>query len=43
MRFLHDNSRNHFYKPFYKQTLQESVFQSESDIYNKSDYCNRVF
>ena len=32
MRFLHDNDRN-CYKPFSKQSLQESVFQFESDSY----------
>ena len=26
MRFLQDNGKNRFYKPFSKQTLQESVF-----------------
>ena len=30
-----DNDRNRFYKPFSKQTLHESVFQFESDSYNK--------
>ena len=35
MILVHYNCRNRFYKPFSKQTLQESVFQFKFNSYNK--------